>query len=348
MRRRRPTRIRKSRIEQLEHRRLLAADGLSLVADSVEVEQNSAAIRMEVLENDAFDNDYAGDRRITAVSTGSLGGRIEIDGDGGSLLYTPPADSVGEEVFHYTVDGTTSADVAVRIVSPLSPFLATIYLFRDDYQLDLLADARFSGDYAGEKRITLISETALGADVRISEDGQSVIYRSRIGTEGQDRFTYIVDDRFVATAMVQVINPLEPDRYEVLQRSGQTKLNVLSNDFRSGSDPDVRPHADSHPGENHSCSRTTAITSKLKIADDGRSIDFLPGEEFSGYGVTFRYVVDGRYEETAHVTVHRPVQDDFEIADVDGGVHTFDVLANDQYRSIFQPDDSCGSIASLP
>ena len=335
---RRRASIRRPRVERLELRQLLAADGVSLVDDSIVIQQNSATMQIDPIANDSFDDGYAGARRITAVSTGSLGGRIEIGPDGQSLSYAPPADTSGDEVFRYTVDDVASAEVNVQIVSPLGDFKETIYLFRDEYRLDLLADASFAEDYTGARRITLISETALGADVRISDDGSAVIYRSRVGRQGEDQFTYIVDDRFVATARVEVVNPLEADRYEVLQNSGRTNLPVLDNDFQAGSDSgfdlsQVRSNA-----------RITHVLSdgddfRLEIASDARSIDFIPAEDFAGHYVPFRYVVDGQFEQTVRMTVHRPVQDDFANADSDGGVHTLNVLANDTYRSIFSREN---------
>ncbi len=327
---------RRPRFEALELRQLLAVDGLSLAADSVKVGQNSGSITLDVLANDDFDADYVGDRRITSVSTGSLGGQIQILGDGLSLRYTPPGDVGGVETFQYSVDNRQTAEVSVEISSPLPEFNQTIYLFQQEYEFDLLARAAFPEDYAGEKRITLISETQDGADVQISDDGTSVLYRSRIGVQGQDRFNYIVDDLYFGIAKINVVNPIDDDRYEVLQGSGRTELRVLDNDFLAGADPSI------NLAEVKANARITHVLSNsedfdVEIADDGRSIYFTPTTDRFDYTwyASFRYVVDARFEQTVSVRVLRPVQNDSFNADIDGGAHFLNVLDNDTYVSIF-------------
>lgn len=320
------------RVESLESRQLLSADGLSLQPDRVQVWQNGAAVEIDVLANDTFLEGYAGRREVTSVSTGSLGGRIQIKEDR-LVHYTPPADREGVETFRYQVDGGPQAEVTVDILSPLKPFELTIHLYDDSYRLDLLDGADFPIDYSGEKRITLVSESVFGADLQIDDDGKTVVYTSRVGTAGQDRFNYIVDDRFVATALVNVNHPLQSDRYEVVQRSGLTRMHVLANDFLEPADPGFDAIA---------TKATARITHALNDSDgfdvsitpDGRAIDFRPEIGYVGVA-SFRYVVDGRFEQVARVTVQRPVRDDYETADRDGGTHSFDVLANDSYWSIY-------------
>ena len=325
--------VRRHQLQRLELRQLLAADGMTLVNDDVTVEQNSQPILVDVLDNDDFDPDYAGAREITSLSTGSLGGRIEITDSGNALLYTPPADVKGVETFRYTVDNGASAEVAVQIRSPLPEFTATIFLFHDEYHFDLLAGATFADDYEGERRITLISDTSGGADLSISDDGQSVVYRPRVGVSGEDRFNYIVDDRYFGTAVIDVVNPLVADRYEVLQHSGTTRLDVLENDFLSGADASIDLAAVRQDARiTHVLSDSE--THDVRISDDGRSVEFSTVEDHAGYQ-SFRYVVDGRFETNVSVYVQRPVRDDYESADINGGEHFFDVLTNDTYGSIF-------------
>ena len=123
---RRLSQSRRPRLEVLESRRLLDATGLSLADDTVQVGQNAGAITLDVLANDHFDSDYAGLREITSVSTGSLGGQIQILGGGTSLRYTPPGDVNGVEHFQYSVDHLETATVAVEISSPLPEYHQTL------------------------------------------------------------------------------------------------------------------------------------------------------------------------------------------------------------------------------
>ena len=77
--------------EPLESRQLLAVDGATLVSDTFEVRQNQDATSLSVLVNDLFDDDYAGGKRITSVSLGSQGGRINIEESADALSYAPAA-----------------------------------------------------------------------------------------------------------------------------------------------------------------------------------------------------------------------------------------------------------------
>ena len=332
----RASKFRRPRIERLEFRQMLAADGMSLRADHVSVEQNSNAIAIDVLANDLFDADYIGGGKITSLSTGSLGGRLEINRRRDSVIYTPAADLDGVETFRYTVDHRQSAEVRVEITSPLPEFHANVFLFRDEYRFNVLDQSTFNDSYTDPKRITLISDTMNGADVRISDDGKAILYRSRIGMEGADRLNYVVDDRFVGAVTVDVVNPVEYDRYEVLQNSGLTRLTVLDNDFVNGADPSVDLSGIKRDAQiTHVLSDSNDFS--VSIANDGRSIDFSISDErpeYYGYA-SFRYVVDGRFETTVNVNVQRPVRDDHFQADIDGGRHDFNPLQNDEYRSIF-------------
>ena len=331
-------RIRTSRLlgEKLESRRMLAADGIALVDDSLEVSQNDGPIAIDVLANDRFDNDYAGDRRITAVSTGSLGG--QIDWDARSLTYAPPANTTGLESFRYQVDGIAWAEVDVRITTPLPDFHVTLRQFRDDYPLELLSSTSFSADYQGLRQITTVSDTVSGASLTVSNDRQSVVYHRRVGFEGTDRFTYIVDDRFVATAVIDVVNPVRPDLFEVLVHSGVTNLDLLANDFPSTpSDPTSRldPGVDWERYRRHA--RITHVFEDderfdLQIVEDGRSVDFTLQPDTFGYA-SFRYVVDGQFEQHVSVYLQDPVNADWLEADLNGGEHALDVLSNDRYWS---------------
>jgi Bacterial Ig domain len=327
-------------LQNLEQRHLFAADGLSVEPDSAATWANSSPVLINVLANDTFDSDYVGNRRITSVSTGSLGGRIEIANGGSEIRYTPPANVSGIESFRYTVDDLKSAAVAVDIRSPLQPFEITIDHFQDEYRFDLLANAVFPDGYTGAKRISLTSDTALGAELRITPDGKSVIYVNDGHQYGDDSFTYIVDDLYVGSAKVTSINPLASDSYEVIQNSGSTSLAVLDNDFRPRPINGLSGVVSEATWETvRANARITHVLDDAKgevdISADGRSLVFIPAANESGYR-HFRYVVDGRFETNFSVIIQRPVVDDYVNADVDGGAHTLNVLQNDQYYSIYQ------------
>ena len=324
------SRRRRFRLETLEQRRMLVADGVVANDDQFQVEQNHPAIELNVIANDVFDSDYAGPKRITSVSTGSLGGRIEIIEE--KLRYTPPANEIGKEYFEYTIDQRDAAEVSVEIISPLQSFETEIGLIEDEYVFNLLDGSRFAEDYEGKRELTLISESAFGAELELTEDRRSVRYRPNLLRGGKDQFTFIVDDVYVATASIDINLPLSSDRFEIIERSGTTRLEVLSNDFE-------------HPIHRHlaATSRITHVISQsdsfdVSIDDDGKSLIVSTRNDVdlthSAYE-SFRYVVDGRYESVITLTIQHPMRDDYVIADVDGDLHTYDVLENDTYYSIF-------------
>ena len=82
-------------LETLENRLLLDGGAAELADDLFEVHQNGEALLLDVLANDTFPVDYTGDARITSVSYGSQGGRVEIAVGADSISYVPPADFAG-------------------------------------------------------------------------------------------------------------------------------------------------------------------------------------------------------------------------------------------------------------
>ncbi len=217
-------------------------------------------------------------------------------------------------------------------------FEVVVDQFQDEYQFDLIANAKFPAGYTGPRQVTLISETARGSDAEISVNGQSVLYRTENNLAGKDSFTFIVDNQFSATATINVSNPLASDVYEVVQNSGTTDLPVLANDFllrRPNSFEGIVSTQRWAPVREDA--RITHVldddADEVAISADGRSLLFTPDEDRAGPRY-FRYVVDGRFEQFVQVYVQRPVVNDSVVADVDGGTHTFDVLLNDEYRSV--------------
>ena len=94
--------------------------------DFYEILPDREARDLDVMANDRFWPDYAGDRRITAVSTSQLGGDVTIIDSGTAIRYAPPEDAYGEDKFVYFVDDTYPAEVRISIPNPLH---------RDEYDL---------------------------------------------------------------------------------------------------------------------------------------------------------------------------------------------------------------------
>ena len=293
-----------------------------LVDDAVDVNQNGLEQPLEVLANDVFGEEYTGQRRITSVSFGSEGGRVEIAADGRAIDYAPPADFAGTENFAYFVDNRLSATVTVTVSSPLA---ADGYEFPPDGQvrvLDVLANDPFWPGYGDLREITFVSQTSLGSEVAIADDGKSILYTPARDAFGKDALVYIVDDLYPAQVTIEVPNPLKNDRYlEIVQNSENNVLGVLGNDF-------FWPGY-SQPGKITFVTEPTSGAT-LTIATDGKTLSYTPPDEFSGRD-NFTYVVDGVYEAHVNLQVRRPVQDDRFEMDIGGTDHPLDLTANDHF-----------------
>ena len=312
---------RSMRFEPLEVKRLLAADGARLVSDSFEVEQNSRDHGFDVLSNDRFDEDYAGAKAITDVSLGSAGGRISIAEDGKSVLYDPPADFSGRETFNYFVDGDHSGRVSVNVVSPLRDDSFSFDPDRMSWELDVLENDPFWEGYEGDGKISLVSASSFGATVEITEDGTAITYTRPEHRYFTDTLTYIVDDKYPATATITIDSPVVSDRYQLEQFDEPVTARVLSND----------PFWRSYTGER----RITHVLDvpegvSVSIAEDGKAFVFDPQDvEPRSYGL--RYVVDSEFEGYATFSVERPVRDDWITVDRNSTNFDIEVLQNDFY-----------------
>ncbi|MGI9455638.1 MAG: Ig-like domain-containing protein [Aeoliella sp.] len=158
-----------------EHTGLVSVSLRTPVADDgYEIPPDGSTRELDVLGNDPFWDGYAGDRIITSVSVASGGGEVEIAEDGRSILYTSGS---GSESFVYVVDDLYPARVKIEIPDTLE---------NDDYvavrhdpprTLYVLANDPFWQDqYNGERKITHVTESSIGAEITIADDGRSILY----------------------------------------------------------------------------------------------------------------------------------------------------------------------------
>jgi len=309
--------------EPLEHRLLLDVGAAELADDLFEVRQNADLQLFDVLDNDTFMPGYPGEQEITSVSYGSEGGRVEIAEDAGSIRYAPPADFSGTETFVYYVDSQLSATVTVTILSPLS---------RDEYQFPPDGEARilkvldndpFWATYDGPREITSVGEALLWGGLEIADDGKSLVYTPPCDAYGKDAFVYIVDELYPAEVRVDILNPLEPDRYpEIVQKSENNLLSVLANDH-------FWPGYSGNKTISHLTEPTSGGT--VTTTGDGKALLYTPAADFAGWD-QFRYVVDGVYEASVSLQVHRPVQDDWFEVDTNSVDYQLLVTSNDTFR----------------
>lgn len=186
--------------------------------DQVLMDQNAAAVRIDVLTND-FDpepyysyyhcpaQNYPGPRQITSVSATKYGGVVTIAPDGRSLYYQPPADFHGEDSFTYTVDGFMTGTVTAQVIRRVRDDQYRVDAADGPQSLPVLVNDLFGANYAGPGQITGVTATSAGGTATIAADGHAIVYTPRAGFVGSDTFTYTVDGKLKAQVTVVVDVP---------------------------------------------------------------------------------------------------------------------------------------------
>ncbi len=336
----RPRRRRRMQLESLQGRELLDAAGIQVSDDHFELRQGSPAAVLDLLANDRIGAEYSGAGQITSTSFGSRGGLIRIAQDGQSVEYELPADFAGTETFEYYIDYEHRGTVSIEIDSPLQEDLVRVTPDQQDVTIDVLANDRLWNDYTGAGRITAVSQTRLGGDIRVADDGSGIIYTPPEYQTGKDVFVYFVDDIFSAVAEVTIVDPLAEDRvFGLINETGIKQIDVLAND----------PFFAGYNG----AGRITQILdygglgldddTPFSIAPDGLSIEVNTDGRRTESTAThwLRYVVDNRYSAELTVRLNSPVQDDHlgSIRNT-SAARPLDVLANDLVE---YPDERYGA-----
>ena len=334
-------------LEQLQRREFLDASGVLVADDHLELRQGSPAVEIDLLANDLFDDDYAGDRKITSSSFGSRGGLIRVALDGQSVEYELPADFAGTETFEYYIDFEHRGTVRIAIESPLGRDRFSVNPDGQQVTLDVLANDPMWEDYTGAGKITAVSDTRLGAEIHVSDDGSQIFYTPTEYETGKDTFVYFVDDVFSAVVQVTIIDPLAEDRVlDVINETGTRRIDVLAND----------PFFEGYQGERritqilNSQGLSVGEDSIFSIVDGGAAIDVSTDGRAAEPTVTrtVRYVVDNQYEARLTVQLNSPVRND-NFSTINNNVYQrpLPVLNNDivKYRDErYSPRDPRGYI----
>jgi uncharacterized secreted protein with C-terminal beta-propeller domain len=303
-----------------------------LAFDQYTIPPDGQVHTLEVLANDPFWPGYVGARDITAVSVGSSGGTIVIASDRKSIRYTPPDGAFGRETFIYVVDDIYPAQVTIDIPQTLKHDEYEFVQHDPPATLAVLANDPFWPGYPGEKKITHVTASQVGATITISLDGRSVVYTqpADFGQQGSygnvyDSFRYVVDGTYETNVTVVLHRPVRDDWFEVDQNSTGFFFNVTANDYYYDLSNHVHDVID----------RVTSVTQSeqggiVAISPDGQGILYSPPAGFSGAD-TFTYTADGKHRASVSVQVTRPVRDDHISTgiyqDTPGG--TLNVLSND-------------------
>lgn len=291
------------------------ADG-SIV--SLQTSSNLVQLPLNVLLNDAAA--YAGEElTITAVTPESMAGTVTISATGKEVLYTPPPNFTGTEIFSYTVsDGTGSASGTVTFVldSINQPPVVNDDTFTVAARSVNLLDVS-ANDIDNDIGQGLIVQTPDTNTQEFEDSGSNVVVvgsgpgnRLRFtpgpSFTGQVSFRYRVRDTFGAlseTDALVTVNVIDDgengppeaqdDAFSVGIDSENNALDVLANDR----DPDVPPATLAITAVESPTARGATVT------EDGGILVYTPTGGFSGID-TFSYTIsDGIDSDTAQVTV---------------------------------------------
>ncbi len=327
------------------------------VDDEFSFDEDAGEQGLTVLSNDQR-NDGVGELTIVGVDISDAGVTPIITAQGTLIGYTAPPDFNGEDTFTYRVsDGSgdvSEATVTLLVQSVNDPPTAVDDEFTGDQRvaedsvnnfLDLLANDEMDPDVDDELTILRVGMPSAGGRVTIGAAGQHVNYTPLANFDGTETFTYVLSDRSdgsgierTATVTVEVSGTNDPpnavnDSYAVNEDSDleDNPLSVLDNDT-------------TEVGETL---RITSVGSlengaTAEISEDGTTIFFKPGPNFSGPTAFVYTIDDGRGGmDTARVSVTVIGSNDPPIANDDPsagdslsfgrntGPHTILVLAND-------------------
>ena len=314
-----------------------------LADDSFDVVQHSAEVRLDVLANDAFYPDYAGERVITAVSAASMASSVRIADEGKAVFYAAAADAHGVERFRYLVDGQFEAVVSVHVHRPVRDDVVSVEQNSASNRLDVLHNDTYIDSrnvwHDVVDRVTSVSATQEGGTVSIASDGSSLSYSPPNDFVGTDSFAYLADGVHQATVYIDVTRPVRPDWLQVHQQSSQQVLDVLANDFWTGA----------YMGNRQITSVTDAEHGTVEIGPNGSWLVYTPADLFAGFD-HFEYTVDDTLTTSVAVEVQPLAQADWYRFGVSPHVteYTLSVLQNDLFDHDYTGPRRITSITDPP
>jgi alpha-tubulin suppressor-like RCC1 family protein len=300
-------------------------DAPSAVGDSKELAEDAPATFIDALANDT-DID-GGPMTIQAVAQPAHG-TTAITGGGFGLTYQPMANYCGTDSFTYTLNGGSTAMVAVTVSCVDDPPIAvndsdTVLEDSSPTSIDvLLNDTDVDG---GPKSIAGKTNGAHGT-VAILGGGIGLTYVPNSNYCGPDSFTYTLNGGSQGTVSISVTCADDPpaavnDSATVSEDAGAQAIDVLAND------------TDLDGGSMTVVSKSNGAHGIVSIAGGGTSLTYLPDANYCGTD-SFTYALNGGSTATVEVTVTclddppTAIDDAATVAE-DSGANAIGVLAND-------------------
>jgi hypothetical protein len=295
------------------------------VDDSISIAEDSTARTFNVLSND--ENADGGPLMITSV-TQPQNGTVEITAEGDAITFAPTSNFSGETSFSYTVNGGSTANVAVNVREVDDPPTAVADAFtvtEDDAAstVDVLANDLDVDD--GTTAITGSTQPLHGTVVPIN-DSTALRYTPAANFSGSDSFTYTLNGGSTASVALTVtgVDDLPVAVDDRVMTTSDTSLTF-----------DVRTNDDDIDGGPISVDSITQPSSGTATIEGSGSLRYVPGASFSGND-SFTYVLNGGSTATVLVLVSAPADlpptgvDDTATVAEDSGPSAINVLANDQ------------------
>ncbi|MDR5591991.1 Ig-like domain-containing protein, partial [Christiangramia sp. SM2212] len=299
--------------------------------DDNAVTDEDTAVVINVLENDT---DIDGDELTVVSVTQPSNGNAVINEDG-TVTYTPNENFNGDDEFTYTIEdeeGLSDTATVFVTVNPVNdaPVANDDSAVTDEDTAVVIEVLENDVDVDGDE-LTVVSVTdPENGSVVINEDG-TVTYTPNTDFEGEDEFTYTIEDEegLSDTATVTVIvaptndAPVANDDNAVTDEDTAVVIYVLENDTDADGD------------ELTVVSVTQPSNGTVVINEDG-TVTYTPNENFNGND-EFTYTIEDEEglsdTATVFVTVNpvndAPVaNDDSAVTDEDTAV-VIEVLEND-------------------
>ena len=296
--------------------------------DFFQILEDSNEQELDVLRNDA---DYHNaidfrDGEIIEVTAASRG-TVRIADDGKSLFYQPYFAESGADPLQYTVRNdsgdTLTVSVSIKIVKPYEIVrdgdsrLTGLFLRDIDtgpHRFNLLANDRLRGPVSQTPEIVETSILDYAGELRITNNGQSVVFEPNASFLGHTNYSYLVrygqlDHQTVTgSGTIQIRNTfLAVDNWFAVEPASESQvLDVLANDpaFEHFYQAAVQLKIASVTAGSHQ--------GQISISSDGESLRYQPAASFTGEE-TFSYTVEDSngHRDSATVTVHvaEPVVD---------------------------------------